>query len=132
MNDPNDLGQIREDLRGVSKAVFSKLYRLEIVAVACAQEPPIWSRRLARTLDLADNQVASELVNFADMGALQRFPAEHDRRKIYQAVKHPLWGFGRSLLEQTIRAGDPEYGGERIAFFWETVLEGAEPVPIPG
>ena len=132
MNDFNDLGRIREDLRGVSKEIFGKLYRLEIVAVACAQEPPIWSRRLARSLALPENQVASELVNFAGFGALQRFPSDHDRRKIYQVVRHPIWGFGRVLLEETIRAAEPEAGDERVAGFWEVVLDGAEPVPVPG
>jgi hypothetical protein len=131
MNNDIDLGRIREDLRDASKQVFSKLYRLEIAAAISAQQPPLWSRRLARSLDLAENQVTAELAAFAALGALQHFPAEHDRRKIYQVLPHPLWGFVRELLEETIRAGQPEHGEERVRAYWADVLGDDEPLPVP-
>lgn len=131
MNSDTEIGRIREDLRAVSKTVFSKLYRLEIAGAISAQEPPIWSRRLSGTLGLAENQVASEIGVYAALGALQRFPNEYDRRKIYQLVQHPFWTFSRTLLENTIRASFPETGDEKIAEYWAAVLDGAEPLPLP-
>jgi hypothetical protein len=132
MNNDQYLGRIREDLRGVSRQAFGKLHRLETVAVTGALEPPIWSRRLAKSLDIGENQVASELVNLMDLGALQRFPAEHDRRKIYQPLPHPIWVFARQLLEETVRRAAPEEeDGDPVARYWSAVLDGFEPVPIP-
>lgn len=132
MNYDIELGQIRVNLQGLSKQVFGKLYRLEVVAIVGAQDPPIWSRRVAKTLGLADNQVAGELSSFVEIGALLHFPSEHDRRRIYQVARHPIWAFGRALLEETIRAEDPVNGEERKAAYWATVLEGAAPRPVPG
>lgn len=131
MNSNNDLGQIREDLRAVSRRIFGKQHRLEITALISAQEPPIWSRRLAQSLKIGENQAASEITNLAQFGALQRFPAQHDRRKIYQPVPHPIWGFSRQLLEDTIRAFRVEDGDENIAGYWEAVLDQPGPIPIP-
>jgi hypothetical protein len=111
MNNDQYLGRIREDLRGVSRQAFGKLHRLETVAV---------------------NQVASELVNLMDLGALQRFPAEHDRRKIYQPLPHPIWVFTRRLLEETVRrVALEEEDGDPVARYWSAVLDGFEPVPVP-
>ncbi|HWM64724.1 MAG TPA: hypothetical protein VNP96_12140 [Solirubrobacterales bacterium] len=132
MNHANDIGQIQENLRAVSKQVFSKQYRLEIAAVCSAQEPPTWSRRLATTLGIAENQVASEIGSFARLGALQRFPAEHDRRKVYQVVPHPLWGFARELLEDTIRATELARAEDSVARYWAAILGEAAPWPVPG
>jgi hypothetical protein len=131
MNHDNDLGWIREELRGMSRQVFGKQHRLEIIALISAQEPPVWSRRLARSLGIGENQAASEIANLAELGALQRFPAEHDRRKIHQPVPHPIWGFSRQLLEDTIRASRPEEGDANVALYWEAVLDHPEPGPIP-
>lgn len=127
-----DLGRIREDLRGVSKRVFSKQHRLEAVALIGAQNPPIWSRRLARALGIGENQAASEIANLAGIGALQRFPAEHDRRKIYQPVPHAIWAFSRELLEDTIAASYPDDVAEASSKYWQSVLDQPELAPIPG
>jgi hypothetical protein len=131
MNNDSDIGRIQGELRTLSKAVFSKLYRLEIAGAISAQEPPIWSRRLSGTLGLAENQVASEISAFASFGALQRFPSEFDRRKLYQVVPHPIWTFSRTLLEDTIRTSFPEAGDEKIGEYWAVVLDGAEALPLP-
>jgi hypothetical protein len=123
-----DIGPINENLRAVSKQMFGKLYRLEIAAVAAAEEPPTWSRRLANRLRLPENQVATELGNFVEIGALQRFPAEHDRRKIYQAVSHPIWRFSHDLLEKTIRDTSPDGDGDKeVSEYWTAVLDGEAP-----
>lgn len=127
----DDLGQIREGLRDVSRQVFGKQYRLEVAALAAAQEPPVWSRRLARSLDIGENQAASEIASLATLGALQRFPAEHDRRKIYQALPHPIWGFARELLVMTVRELAPEDAGHSLDRYWQSVLGEDEPEPIP-
>jgi hypothetical protein len=131
MNHDNDLGRIREDLRARSRQIFGKQHRLEITALISAQEPPIWSRRLARSLDIGENQAASEISSLAQIGALQRFPAEHDRRKVHQPVPHPIWEFSRRLLEDTIRALEPAAGDSNVALYWEAVLDQADPQPIP-
>jgi hypothetical protein len=131
MDNDDILGQIREDLRGVSRKVFGKQYRLEVAAAASAIDPPIWSRRLSKLLDIAENQVAMEIVSFAELGALQRFPAEHDRRKIYQAVPHPLWPFARQLLERAILSVNPEDGEVKLTKFWASLLDGSQPTALP-
>jgi hypothetical protein len=127
----DDLGQIREGLRDVSRRVFGKQHRLEIAAIVTAQEPPVWSRRLARSLEIGENQAASEIGNLASLGALQRFPAEHDRRKIYQPVPHPIWDFSRELFVVTIRDLDPENAEATLGLYWQWVLDGREPESIP-
>jgi hypothetical protein len=131
MNNDIDVGRIKEDLKKVSKQVFNKLYRLEIAAVASAIQPPIWSRQLSVVLGIAENQVASEVGNFAAMGALQRFPARHDRRKIHVVVPHPLWGFARELVEVTIQATYLDDGEMAVAAYWSAVLDGAQPQKVP-
>lgn len=131
MEDGSNLGRIREDLRGASRLAFGKKHRLEAIAVAGAQQPPIWSRRLARSLDIGENQAANELANLVQMGALQSFPVEHDRRKIFQAVPHPIWGFARELLEESISASHPDNPAGSVAAYWATVLDGSPPAPIP-
>jgi hypothetical protein len=130
MNNDLDLGRIREDLRGVSKELFSKQHRLEVVAAVGALDPPVWSRRLAGALGIGENQAAAEIASLVQLGALQRFPAEYDRRKIYQPVPHPIWGFCRATLEETIREA---YGGEQgaVGRYWEAVLERPAPAPLP-
>jgi hypothetical protein len=128
MKHSDDLGWIREDLRSVSRQAFGKLHRLESVAVMGAQEPPIWSRRLARSLDIGENQAAAELTSLEQLGALQRFPAEHDRRKIFQPLAHPIWEFARELLETTIRS---TAGDDYVDAYWATMLGGVRPTPIP-
>jgi hypothetical protein len=131
MNHDVELGRIREDLRSVSKQIFSKQHRLEVAAVASAQESPVWSKRLAKVLDLGENQVSSELGEFANLGMLQHLPVENDRRKMYQPLPHPLWDFVREVLERTIRMADPENGEQRVALYWMEILEGAAPQAIP-
>lgn len=117
-------------LGDTSKQYFGKKYRLEIAAVAAAQEAPIWARQLARVLEIGENQAASELAEFEAMGALQRFPSEFDRRKLYQVVPHPLWRFVRDVLEGAIRARDLEEGEADIQLYWAGVLGRADPQPI--
>lgn len=131
MNSEKDLGRIREDLRGVSKEIFSKRHRLEAVAVIGALDPPVWSRRLAGALGIGENQAAAEIASLAQVGALQQFPAEHDRRKIYQPAPHPIWGFCRDVLEEAIRATS-EGGQEAVELYWRTVLERSVPASLPG
>jgi hypothetical protein len=131
MKHNNDLGQIREGLREVSRRTFGKQHRLEVAAAATAQEPPIWSRRLARSLGIGDNQAAAELASLEALGALQRFPAEHDRRKIFQPVSHPIWGFARELLVTTIRDLAPGDAEESLHLYWQSVLGNPVPEPIP-
>jgi len=130
MKSDDRFGHVRERLGEVSKQHFSKKYRLEIAAVVAAQEAPIWARQLARTLEIGENQAASELAEFETMGALQRFPSEFDRRKLYQVVPHPLWRFARDVLEGAIREMDPEEGEAGISLYWAEVLDGVEPQPI--
>lgn len=132
MNNDHDLRQIREDLRGVSKRVFSKTYRLEIVAVVAAQEPPIWARQVARALQIPENIASGELSAYAEMGALQHFPLEHDRRKVYQLSPHPIWQFGRDLVEKTVHQRHPESAEDSLVAFWSALLDGSEPRAIPG
>jgi len=132
MNDDLDLRQIREDLRAVSKGAFSKTYRLEIVAVVAAQEPPIWARRVAQALQIPENIVSSELSAYAEMGALQHFPLEHDRRKVYQLSPHPIWQFGRDLVGRTIHERHSENAEEFLVAFWSALLDGSEPRAMPG
>jgi hypothetical protein len=130
MNHAFDLGRIREDLRGVSKELFSKQHRLEVVAAIGAQDPPVWSRRLAGALGIGENQAAAEIASLAQLGALQRFPSEYDRRKIYQPTPHPIWGFCREALEETIRKA---CGGEQgaVGQYWEAILDRSTPAPLP-
>lgn len=131
MKHSDDLGQIREGLRDVSRQVFGKQYRLEVAALAAAQEPPVWSRRLARSLGIGENQAASEIGSLAMLGALQRFPAEHDRRKIYQPMPHPIWVFSRELLVATIHELAPEDAEDVLARYWQSVVGEGGPEPIP-
>lgn len=130
MNLDDDIGRIEKELQALSKSIFGKLYRLQIAAAMTAQEPPIWSRRLSGTLRIAENQVAAEITAFAQLGALQLFPNEYDRRKLYQLVPHPIWGFSRTLLETTIQGMFPDAGEEKVAEYWAVVLDGAEPLPL--
>jgi hypothetical protein len=122
------IGQVRSPLIEASKALFGRQYRLEIGAVTGLVEPPIWSRRLSRLLDIPENQVAAELSVFADRGALQRQPlSEFDRRKTYERLPHPLWEFCREEFERAIRMKYPENGHELLQAYWSDVLEAAQP-----
>lgn len=124
------IGRLRRDLAEVSKPTFGKQYRLEIGAVICALDAPIWSRRVSQVLDIPENQVASELGFFADRGALMVFPAEHDRRKLYEVVEHPLWGFARQLFERSIQLAHPDDWEALIDDYWAEIC-GGEPKAIP-
>jgi hypothetical protein len=131
MNIEVEVGPIRERLRSSSKSVFGKLYRLEVVAAIGASEDPIWSRRMALALRLPENQVAAELKFLMNLGALQPFPSIHDRRKLYQLAPHPIWAFGRDLLESTIAELYPEEPRRATATYWAQVLGISEPRPVP-
>lgn len=126
-----DIGRIRDKLQDESRRLFSKKYRLEIAALIAADEPPIWARQLARQLDIGENQAASELAEFERLGALQLFPSDFDRRKLYVVRPHYLWGFTRQALEHGIRAMDPQNGDDLVADYWAWVLDGSSPQPIP-
>lgn len=125
------IGRIRGDLEDFSKLLFSKKYRLELAALITAQEPPIWARQLARALEIGENQAASELTELEKLGALQRFPDDFDRRKLYVVSPHRLWSFARETLEARIREGHPEQqGDELISSYWAYMLDGNEPRPL--
>jgi hypothetical protein len=98
------IGRIRDELRRISKDLFGKKYRLEILAAVELIGPPIWSRDLARTIDLAENVVSMELAACADLGALQHFPSAHDRRKLYQQLEHPIWPFATAVCKEVASA----------------------------
>lgn len=125
------IGRIRPPLIETSKRLFGRQYRLEIGTIAGLLEPPIWSRRLSQLLDIPENQVASELSVFADLGALQRQPlSEFDRRKTYERLPHPFWDFCRRELERTIKV---KYQGEAeglLHLYW-TELVGEPPSGAP-
>lgn len=123
-------GQIRADLVVASRATYGKQYRLEIGVAIAALEAPIWSRNLAKTLDLPENQVASELHFFADRGALLSFPAEHDRRKLYEVVEHPFWSAMRAYFEWVLREAHPDDGDRWIEAYWAAICDG-HPQSIP-
>jgi hypothetical protein len=99
-----DVGRIRGELRRISKDLFGKKYRLEILAAAELTGPPIWSRDLARTINLAENVVSTELAACEDLGALQHFPSAHDRRKLYQQLEHPIWAFAAAVCKEVAPA----------------------------
>ena len=126
-----DIGRIRDRLQGESRRLFTKKYRLEIAALIAAEEPPIWARHLARRLDIGENQAASELAELEQLGALQLFPSDFDRRKLYVAVPHYIWGWTREAFDHAVRSLDPANGEALIASYWETVLGRADPQPIP-
>lgn len=125
-----DIRQIRQDLRKTSRRLFGKMHRLETAAFISALEPPVWARQIARPLEIGENQAASELADFEVLGALQHFPDSFDRRKIYQVIPNPLWGFARKSLEETIRAGDPQSGEIRVAAYWASILGRSPSRPI--
>ncbi|HVD38489.1 MAG TPA: hypothetical protein VNC15_06630 [Solirubrobacterales bacterium] len=131
MNIDVDVGPIRARVRERSKQVFGKRYRLEVFAAVGAGEDPIWSRRIAQSLQLAENQVSGEIQLLASLGALQEFPAPHDRRKLYQRVSHPVWGFARDLVEHTIAEIYPEEPRQASTAYWFQVMAIAEPRPVP-
>ncbi|HEX3040529.1 MAG TPA: hypothetical protein VHP56_00360 [Solirubrobacterales bacterium] len=131
MNIDVAVGPIQTRVRSHSKAIFGKRYRLEVIAAAGASEDPIWSRRLAELLHLPENQVSGELQNLANLGALQSFPAQHDRRKLFQCVPHPIWGFARELVEHTIAELYPGEPRQASAAYWFQVMAIAEPQPVP-
>ena len=117
-------------LQKLSRQIFSKKYRLETAALVSALEPPIWARQVAKGLDIGENQAASELAEFERLGALQQFPSEFDRRKLYVVVPHWLWRAARDALDEGIRAVDPDSGDELVAAYWAAMLE-SEPRPLP-
>ncbi|HKZ15155.1 MAG TPA: hypothetical protein VJL81_15060 [Solirubrobacterales bacterium] len=126
-----DIGRIRRKLQDESRRLFSKKYRLEVAALIAADDPPIWARHLARRLDIGENQAASELAEFEQLGALQRFPSDFDRRKLYVIRPHYLWAFSRQALEHAIHSLDPEDGEELLVSYWAWALDGDTPQPIP-
>jgi len=131
MNSDIDIGRIRAHLQDLSRRAFSKKYRLETAVLASALEAPIWARQVARALDIGENQAASELHEFEQLGALQRFPSEFDRRKLYVAVPHWLWRAVRDAHDQGIRELDPENGDALVAAYWAAMVEGGNPRPVP-
>jgi hypothetical protein len=125
-----EIGRIRDQLQEESRRLFSKKYRLEIAAVIGAEEPPIWARQLARRLEIGENQAASELAEFEQLGALRIFPSDFDRRKLYVTAPHYLWGFTRQALEHAIHALDPEREGDLLVTYWAWALDDDTPRPI--
>jgi hypothetical protein len=123
----SDIGRVRQHLSSVSRLEFGRQYRLEVALVVGALEDPIWSRRLSQILGLPENQVASELSRLLEAGALTPFPEAHDRRKLFQVARHPIWAFARDLSEKTIREAE---GEEAMSAYWQEVCEGA-PREIP-
>jgi|GEM_PF-7092806 len=125
-----DIGQIRSHLQKLSRRIFSKKYRLEIAALVSAIEPPIWARQVAKTLDIGENQAASELYEFEQLGALQQFPSEFDRRKLYVVVPHWLWSAVREAQDCGIRELNPENGDALVAAYWTAMVDGGTPRPV--
>lgn len=126
----SDIGQIHSHLQRLSRQIFSKKYRLEIAALVSAMEPPIWARQVAKALDIGENQAASELQEFEQLGALQQFPSKFDRRKLYVVAPHWLWGAARAAQDSGIRELDPENGGALVAAYWTAMVDGT-PRPVP-
>lgn len=126
----SDIGRIRSHLQRLSRQIFSKKYRLEIAALASAMEPPIWARQVAKALDIGENQAASELQEFEQLGALQQFPSEFDRRKLYLVAPHWLWSAARAAQDRGIRELDPENGDALVAAYWTATVDGI-PRPVP-
>ncbi|HUC08658.1 MAG TPA: hypothetical protein VMR96_11285, partial [Solirubrobacterales bacterium] len=103
----------------------------EIAAVIGGMGPPVWSRQLSEMLGIPENQVAADLRHLAQWGALELFPAPHDRRKLYLPAPHPVWLYSRELLERSIVDANPTDGPELIESYWRSVLGQHEPAPIP-
>jgi hypothetical protein len=123
MKHDSSIGRVRPPLVEASKLLFGRQYRLEIGAVAGLIEPPIWSRRLSRLLEIPENQVAAELSVFAELGALQRQPlSEFDRRKTYERLSHPLWDFCRGELERALKVKYPDDAGELLQVYWTELV----------
>lgn len=126
-----DIGRIQKTLRGRSRGLFGKRYRLEVIAAVGATGDPIWSRGMAQALGLAENQMAAELKALAQLDALRPFPLPHNRRKLYQLAAHPVWGFARELVERTIADLYPEQSASAISAYWSEVLAGEAPRRLP-
>jgi hypothetical protein len=127
------IGRIRPPLAEMSKKLFGKQYRLEVIAVCAALDPPIWSRGLSRLLNLPENQVAAELNALVEIGALQPLPlSEFDRRKTYQAAEHPLWDFGPAEFERVIRRKFLDDAGELLQGYWRYVGQDPDPEAAMG
>jgi hypothetical protein len=107
--------------------MFGRQHRLEVAAVVGAQAPPIWARNIAQLTQIPENQVGSELATFELLGALQPFPAELDRRKIYQKVPHPLWALARQMLEGTIYRLSRQGSDVAIEEYWREILGSESP-----
>ena len=123
MNHEASIGRIRPPLIEASKLLFGRQYRLEVGAVAALLEPPIWSRKLSQLLGIPENQVASELAVFTELGALQRQPlSDFDRRKTYERLSHPLWDFCRRELKRTIKEKYQDDAEELLHGYWIEVL----------
>jgi hypothetical protein len=117
------IGRLRPSLVGTSKKLFGKQHRLEIASVCGVLDPPVWSRRVSRLLNLAENQVAAELNAFAELGALQRLPlSEFDRRKTFQAATHPLWDFCRVEFERVVRRDFSDEAEDLLQAYWGYVV----------
>lgn len=123
MDSDSGIGQVREILGPLSKLTFGKQLRLEVIYAASEVAEPIWSRQLGTQLLLPDNQVSVELVFLAKLGALVQFPADHDRRKLYQRAPHPIWPFATRLAADSIR----EAAGEGLVKrYFDEIREGAQ------
>jgi hypothetical protein len=125
------IGQIRALFKPASRMAFGKQHRLEVAAVIGAMGPPVWSRQLSETLGIAENQVAADLRHLLEWGALEQFPAPHDRRKLYLPVPHPVWRYSRELLERAITQASPDNGSELIESYWRSILGDRVPAEIP-
>jgi len=125
-----EIGRIRQQLRVVSKSLFGKLYRLEVIAAIGATRDPIWSRGMAQALHLPENQVSAELKTLAKLGALHDFPSQHDRRKLYQLAPHPLWIFVRTLLKEAVVDLYPDRAAEVLEAYWSEFGDVDGPRPV--
>jgi hypothetical protein len=123
MNTDTDLGRYLIDLEAVSKRRFGRKCHLLVAAVILSRDSPVWARQVARTIDIGENQAASELSEFTEMRALQLVPSDYDRRKIYQRVSHHFWDHARATVDETIEARTP--GG--AADFWATLARRSVP-----
>lgn len=127
MNYDSGTRRVREILRPQSKLDFGKLNRLEVAFVVSALDPPIWSRQIGQLLGLPDNQIAAELSWLLETRALVELPSQHDRRRVYQAIGHPIWAYVREIAETRISESEDEHF---LARYWEEICDG-RPRAVP-
>lgn len=125
------IGRVRVILTPLSRILFGKQYSLEIAFAVGGLESPIWSRRLASLLDLPENQVAAELGRLLSIRALDSFPSEHDRRKLYVVVPNPIWRYTRECAEGEIHRAEAVGGRDLIAAYWAAIGIEDQPMSLP-